>query len=119
VPADHGARRDDQTKALEIVVGYQPGRQRQPCAVRPAELALQLARRRAALGDRQLVAQYEDLDVLRRGILTRKTSPCEQIPGNQVDQPQRHEERSSHVATVIGTLNSSLGYETPTAARMS
>ena len=54
-------------------------------------------------GDRQLVARNEDLDVLRCGILARKTRPCEQIPEKQVDQPQRHEERSSHVATVIGT----------------
>ncbi len=110
MPADQSARGDDQPEALEVVFRYQPCQQGEPRAVRPAELALQLALQfawgSAALGDGQLVAQHEDLGVLRPGILVRQTSPCEQIPVNQVDQSQRHEERSSHVAMVIGTLKS-------------
>ena len=65
---------------------------------------MQLAWGNAALGDGQLVAQHQDLDVLGRGILARETSPREQVPGYQVDQLQDHGERSSHVARVIGTL---------------
>jgi hypothetical protein len=71
VPADQRARGDDQPKTRKVVVAQQPGRQRKPGAIRPGRLAVQLAWGSAALGDGQLVAQHEDLDVLGRGILAR------------------------------------------------
>jgi len=69
VPADQGTRGNDQSKAREAVIRQQPAQQGEPGTVGPGEFAVQVAWRRAALGDGQLVAQDENLDVLGSRIL--------------------------------------------------
>jgi hypothetical protein len=105
VPADQRARRDDQPQPCESTARHQPGQQNQPRPIRPGELALQIPRGRPALGDGQLMAKDQYLDVLGRRVVARQAHPGEQLPDDQVDQLQRHERRSSHVAQVIGTLS--------------
>jgi hypothetical protein len=62
MPAHDGAGRDDEPHRGKAVYRQHPGQQCQPCAVRPCQPRMSL--RPFTQGDRELMAQHEDLGVL-------------------------------------------------------
>jgi hypothetical protein len=66
---------------------------------------LRLARWKPTLGNGQLVAENEYLDVLARLGAPGQPHPSQQFPHHDIDQLQRQKRRSSHVTRVIGSYN--------------
>jgi hypothetical protein len=87
VPAQHGARRDDQSQPAELAARQQPGQRDQDCPVGPrqprdSDLALEH-------GD--LMAQDQDLGVLGTVGPGEQSQPAEHAQYGQVRESQCHE----------------------------
>jgi hypothetical protein len=91
MPAQDGAGRDDEPHRCEAVDRQRPGQQRQPCPIRPRQP--RMSPRLLAEGDRELMAQHEDLGVFRPRLPARQPEQRHRTGDDQEDQLQAHKPR--------------------------
>ena len=86
MPSQDGAGSDDEPHRGEALDRQRPGQQRQPCPVRPCQP--RMSPRPLTEGDRELMAQHEDLGVLPPRLPARQPEQRHRTGDNQEDQLQ-------------------------------
>ena len=91
MPAQDGAGSDDEPHRGKTVDRQRPGQQRQPCPVWPRQP--RMSPRPLAQGDRELMAQHEDLGVFPPRLPARQPEQGHRTGDDQEDQLQAHKPR--------------------------